>query len=122
MESWRLKKKLTATEKLSFRLCIALGVKHPDFLLPSLSWRQFHEWQLYEQQEPFGEKRADERTLALAAWIKARATWETELPDLIYPYFETGEDFLRQKAVLDKMLADKKASKPKPHRPETLSG
>jgi hypothetical protein len=122
VEPWRLKKKLTETEKFAFRLCLAVGVLHPDLLLPQLSWQQFNDWRIYESQEPWGESRADQRTMALAAWIKARAVWESELPGLIYPYFETGEDLLRQKAVLDKQVAEVKAKKANQRRDDTLAG
>lgn len=82
---------------------------HPDYLLTSLSWSQFTDWQRAYTQEPWGDERQDQRTLALAAWIKAPATWSGELPELLYPYFQTGEDLLAQKAILDTRAEEIKA-------------
>lgn len=41
--------------KFHFRLALALGVLHPDFLKEVLSARQLKEWELYYVVEPFGE-------------------------------------------------------------------
>lgn len=37
-----------------FRLALALGFPHPDYLLEVLSARQLAEWQQYYSLEPFG--------------------------------------------------------------------
>lgn len=124
MEPWQLKKKLTDNEKFSFRLCLALGAKHPRYLLSCLLWEEFCEWKNYADQEPFGEERADQRTQALAAWMKLprNVEWGGEVPELIYPYWHTVDDFLREKATLDKMASEARA-KIKPQRErETLAG
>jgi hypothetical protein len=47
--------------RFAFRLCLALGVLHPDHLLPSLSGLQFVEWMKYAAIEPFGPKADDIR-------------------------------------------------------------
>lgn len=102
-----------------------MGVPHPDFLLPQLSWRQFYDWQRYAEQEPFGEERADQRTQALACWVKlpASAAWGGEVPELVYPYWHTEDDLLREKAVLDKMVAEKRAKmSPGQRMRDTLAG
>ena len=39
---------------LSYRLCLALGCLHPDYLSKRLSARQFLGWQVYDSLEPIG--------------------------------------------------------------------
>lgn len=39
---------------LSYRLCLALGCRHPDYLHESLSARQFLGWEVYDSLEPVG--------------------------------------------------------------------
>jgi hypothetical protein len=49
-----------------FRLCLALGVLHPDLLLLRLSATQLAEWRAFLSLEPAGEIRADLRAAQLA--------------------------------------------------------
>jgi hypothetical protein len=52
-----------------FRLALALGFPHPDYLLPMLNSRQITEWQAYWEMEPFGEIAAEFRSGQIAAMI-----------------------------------------------------
>lgn len=38
-----------------FRLCLHLGIPHPDYLFPQLTSRQLAEWMAAYNIEPFGE-------------------------------------------------------------------
>lgn len=42
-----------------FRLCLALGVPHPDYLEQMLSLRQLAEWQRFYGLEPWGAEFED---------------------------------------------------------------
>lgn len=108
MEPWGCKKKLTPIERFAFRLCLSLGVVHPDYLLPALTWEQFRQWQQYSEEEPWGETRADQRTLAQTAWLKAAGQWNGDLPELVFPYFQSADsgDVMAQKAELDRRAAE----------------
>jgi hypothetical protein len=52
---------------------LALGYKHPDFLLSQLSSRQIAEWLAYNSIEPIGEMRGD-----LQAGIVASAVFNSK--------------------------------------------
>ena len=83
------KKKLTEEERFAYRLCLALGVDHPDLLLSRLTYRQWLGWMSYHNLEPWGELRADLRSLVLAQYINARhMPAGSELPNTTYPYWE----------------------------------
>lgn len=87
----QVKKKLTEQEAFAHRLCLALGGEniHPDVLLPKLTFQQYLNWQTYFSQEPWGELRADMRSMVLAAYINSPHTpVGTELPNPTFPYFE----------------------------------
>lgn len=86
---WRVKKKLTEGECFAYRLCLALGKDHPDRLLSSLTYRQWLGWRKYYGQEPWGETRADMRSLVLSQYINApHLPAGYELPEATYPYWE----------------------------------
>jgi hypothetical protein len=53
----------------AFRLALALGYPHPDYLLRMLSSTQFNEWLAYAALEPFGEERADLRAGIVASTL-----------------------------------------------------
>jgi hypothetical protein len=53
----------------AFRLCLQLGLPHPDYLIKQLSCSQFNEWMLYYQAEPWGEYRDELRNGKLCALI-----------------------------------------------------
>lgn len=122
MEHRRCKKKLTAPELFAYRLCRELGVLHPDHLLPQLSWEQLQGWQRYANQEPWGDGRDDQRTLAMIAWLKTPGTWNSDLPDMMYPYFQTVADIRHELEVLGAKAADLRAKKAAQRRDETLAG
>lgn len=46
---------------------MALGCPHPDYLMDTLSSRQWAEWQAFYQMEPFGDVKADWRAGMLAS-------------------------------------------------------
>ena len=55
-----------------FRLALALGYPHPDYLAPLLSSAQLTEWMAYFSVEPFGQARQDSAS-RLIAWILLNA-------------------------------------------------
>ena len=52
-----------------FRIALALGFPHPDYLLETLTWKQLLDWLIYYELEPFGEERADYRIGQLTAAV-----------------------------------------------------
>lgn len=72
----------------------------PDVLLEKLTHRQFLDWQTYFAQEPWGELRADMRSMVLAAHILSPHMPDgTQLPNPTYPYFEdTSPEAMADKA------------------------
>ena len=52
-----------------FRLCLALGIAHPDQLNRVLSQKQIAEWASYAQLEPFDQTRSDLRAAMVALTI-----------------------------------------------------
>lgn len=55
-----------------FRLCLALGVPHPEFLEQVLSLRQLGEWQRFYGLEPWGAEFEDmEHTLNRLVTMRA---------------------------------------------------
>jgi hypothetical protein len=61
-----------ASRRFAFRLCLALGVPHPDYLGELLSVRQLGEWRAFFEREPWGFEVEDTRH-AMSAFIAARA-------------------------------------------------
>ena len=83
-----------------FRLCLALGVVHPDHLRHVLSARQVAGWMAYATIEPFGELQADYRAGVVAS-ITANSTRSSRAqksyqPGDFFPWLE-GEE-RRQKS------------------------
>lgn len=52
-----------------FRLCVELGLPHPDYLMDLLTSEQISEWLAYDRLEPIGQWRADYRLGVLCALI-----------------------------------------------------
>jgi hypothetical protein len=72
-----------------------------------LTWEQFNGWLRYHNEEPWGEDRADMRSMVQAMWINSDARWEiTELPDPIYPY-RRGDDPEAIASAVDQINAHK---------------
>ena len=57
---------------MKFRLCLTLGIAHPDALDELLTYRQFCDWRDHFEIEPFGDVAADER-LAHLIWSTLQA-------------------------------------------------
>lgn len=55
-----------------FRLCLALGWPHPDYLGEVLSLEQVYEWMEFYSREPWGFDVEDQRS-ALQAMVVARS-------------------------------------------------
>ena len=80
------------TRLFCFRLCLALGCTHPDYLLEMLSPDQLDEWMAFDRMEPIGSWADDIRFAQLAARIenilkavhfqKGSYTW-TRLEDVV---------------------------------------
>ena len=89
MERPRVKKKLTEEQRFAYRLCLAIGVVHPDELLHRITYSQWLGWLAYYNAEPWGELRADLRGLVQAQFVNAhRMPPGFELPSPTYPYWE----------------------------------
>ncbi|MCE9553420.1 MAG: hypothetical protein K8T91_08605 [Planctomycetes bacterium] len=92
-------------DRFDFRLCLALGVIHPDFLERMLSRRQLAEWRRYAELEPWGEERADVRAAQMA--MACVQPWTTKRLDLAKFVLTFGEqerpeataDDLKRKAM-----------------------
>lgn len=95
-----VKKKLTEAECFAHRLCLAMGEPDVDVVLARLTYRKYLDWQAYFAQEPWGELRADMRSMVLAAHILSpHMPSGTELPNPTYPYFEdTSPEAVADKA------------------------
>ncbi len=48
-------------------MCLAMGIPHPDYLLPMLTATQMHDWEIYSIAEPFGQPRSDYMAGVIAA-------------------------------------------------------
>lgn len=65
----------------AFRLCLALGEVHPDYLLKKLTSRQLVEWQAFFEQCPFGQDLTDFQLARIASVLLNR--WKKQgLPDV----------------------------------------
>jgi hypothetical protein len=64
----------------AFRLCLALGVSHPDTLLRELTAKQLAEWMAFYGIDPFGDQRADLRIGILCATMNNRWRGKNEQP------------------------------------------
>lgn len=64
----------------AFRLCLALGLLHPDYLLNSLTSRQLAEWMAYYAVDPFGDQRGDLQAGIIAATVSNRWRGKNEAP------------------------------------------
>ena len=58
---------------MAFRLCLALGCPHPDYLLEKITLKQLYEWQMYASLEPFGFPMLD-MMQARQMWASLRST------------------------------------------------
>jgi hypothetical protein len=64
----------------AFRLCLELGILHPDHLMRSLTSRQLSEWMVFYGLDPFGEQRADLRAGIVASVVNNRWRGRHETP------------------------------------------
>ena len=64
----------------AFRLALALGQPHPDYLLGAITSRQFAEWQAFYALDPFGDQRADLRAGIVCATMSNRWRGKNENP------------------------------------------
>lgn len=55
------------TRLFAFRLCLQLGILHPDYLLDRLTSRQIAEWMAYFKVKPFGQDHTDYLVAQLTA-------------------------------------------------------
>ena len=84
-----------------FRLCLAVGAKHPDHLHGMLSRRQLREWGEYAMLEPFGPEvdRVYAGTIAAAPYNANRGkdskflNWDDVLPMPKHRSASAEEDF-----------------------------
>lgn len=64
----------------AFRLCLAIGCRHPDYLLRDITSRQLLEWQAFYQIDPFGDQRGDLQACIIAAMVNNRMRGKNETP------------------------------------------
>lgn len=92
--------------QFAFRLCVALGIRHPDYL--DISSRQFSDWLAWYTHEPFGELRADLQAGIIASTINNRMRNKGERarpPTEFMPYYEKPEQTPEQiRATLRRIL------------------
>jgi hypothetical protein len=55
--------------RFAFRLALALGAAHPDYLLPYLTSRQFRDWMDFYELEPWGSEMEFTRSGIVASTI-----------------------------------------------------
>lgn len=90
-------------------------------MFEELSSDEFEGWELAYQQEPWGDKRADQRALVHALWDRWTKDSEWEPPDALFPYWKTPEQKAeaelkeykaQQQLVIDaeKRMKDKQAN------------
>ena len=73
-EGTRKKLEEQPTRAFAFRLCLELGISHPDYLLSQLTSRQLAEWIAFYNLHPFGQDISDRvvAEMAAALWNKQR--------------------------------------------------
>lgn len=52
-----------------FTLCLELGIRHPDYLLLSLSSKQLSDWQAFYKYRPFGQDLGYHQAAIIACMI-----------------------------------------------------
>lgn len=90
---------------MQFRLCLAIGVEHPNRL--TLSREELDDWYAVWNLEPWGDARDDYRALAYQSrwsYMLNGSEGSQEPPKGVWPYFETTEDM-----PIEEMLASAKA-------------
>lgn len=53
----------------AFRLALALGYPHPDYLMDQITSRQFVDWMAFERLDPIGGQRGDIQAGVIASVI-----------------------------------------------------
>lgn len=93
-----------------FRLCLALGCAHPDYLLSSLSSSQLSEWEAYNKIDPIGQWRSDFRMANLASVITniARSLYSKQgtkmsTPLDFMPMWEKEQEKPKKKQTIEDM-------------------
>lgn len=103
---------------LLHRLCVALGVLHPDDLLARLTWPQIADWFAYMRQEPFGPnvdaqrfaaRMADGRNYSMAS---KKHDWKVEdfMPKPPAPPMPIGQKI---RSALGKAVRTRKRAAPR---------
>jgi len=95
--------------RFSFRLCLALGVIHPDHLLESLTADQLADWEAYGRVEPFGGYIDDIRWAVLTQQINNRWRGKGESAKDV-SYFRSCKEAPREQTVAEQVHALKSAS------------
>ena len=54
---------------LLFKLCLAVGYPHPDYLREVLTGKQLNDWYAYASLEPLGDEWADARNAVLCSLV-----------------------------------------------------
>ena len=86
-----------------FRLSLALGYAHPDYLRPLLSLKQLRGWAAYYQLEPFGFEVEDARhSVSLAVACRLAGNKETKPTD--FSMAQVEEDPEEDERRLDEAL------------------
>ena len=98
-----------------FRLCLALGVIHPDYLLEKLSCRQLREWEIYNVHEPIGYMHSAVIGSVLANCNRGKDSDHVFKPeDFIHYYFpkkEKKQSMNQMKETMMKITEERRGKK-----------
>jgi len=65
---------------MAFRLCLAIGLPHPDWLWRLLTAKQWADWLAFSGVETWGDIRADLRAAIIGAHLSNRWRGKSETP------------------------------------------
>lgn len=100
-----------------FSLCLELGIKHPDDLIPILSSKQLADWERFYQVRPFGRDmgffQAAMIVCALANIHKKKNAKAYKVEDFIPKFGERPEDNWKKIKKMLESMAGKKIKRKK---------
>ncbi len=88
-----------------FRLCLTLGVPHPDYLIDMLTSKQLADWMAYASIETFGDQRADLRSAIMAKAMVDRWLGKHERPKNVTDYLPHYEKPVQTPEQMHSMMA-----------------
>ena len=91
---------------MAYRLCLALGVLHPNRLLEKLTSQEWQGWLQFADEEPFGEVRDDLRMDAFRERLMAGMFGGEEYARSTWPYWDEQPSADDVKNMTDNTEAD----------------